>query len=225
VADSFQYVRGSNNKCYVDKLTCTLPCQESVDPPETTQNFPIIYDTWLEGTAPHGTHKYLIVGKDGSFPKKRSLLRADFDQLPPGTTIKKATLHVYFEYAHTASFSSEPCIDRDISVHEVYIPWSEAVASKTKATNTQNWSEPLCGINEKDAALDGYTTAFWACTDAKSWKTFEVTGLVQQWISFPDQNNGFLLLAENEDVSGRDMRFFSKDVADATLRPYVSVEL
>ena len=221
-ANAFQYVRGANTKCYVDKFTCTVPCQ--AEPPTgNTLNLSITADTWVEGAASHGSHEYLIVGKHAGYAKKRSLLRADVDQLAPGTPISKATLWIYFNYAHASSAMPEACIDRVMAVHEVLIPWAEDWATKIKATGSKNWTEPLCGVNDADAASVATTSDYWVCTEIQTWKSFDITPLVQQWIDNPDSNNGVLLWAENEDDPGRDFRMYSRNASDASLHPYVEV--
>jgi len=220
---SFQYVRGGNDKCYVDHFKCSVPCGVSEQQAATVQQLPVTADTWLEGGAPNGSHKHLIVGKHSSFPKKRALLKADVSTVPPGSVVSQATLWLYFDYAHAASFIPESCIDRVIGAHPVLVAWDEAAATKNNATEATQWAEPLCGTNDVDAAQVPHTTDEWLCTEIKSWKSFDVTGLAQQWVDDPSSNHGVLLRAENEDDAGRDMRIYSRDSSDSALHPYLEI--
>ena len=53
---------------------------------------------------------------------------------------------------------------------------------------------------------------------------FDVTSAVLNWRSvIPDPNYGLLLLATNENVLGRDTRFYSNADGDTSRRAYINV--
>jgi len=228
--ETFRYVRGGNDKCYVDHLVCSLQC--GGDPPEAdseiTTKIEASEDTWLETSSNQGNNQYLIIGRHSSWPKKRSLLKFDTSDLEGSQKIISAKMLIYYRYAHSASWINEDPIDRVVSVHQVLKPWDENAASETKATATVPWTEPMCGINDVDASSTAEDSQLWVALETKQWKSFDLTALVQAWVDNPYSNHGVLLRAENEEEQGRDMRMYSKDSNEkddqgAALRPYLEV--
>jgi len=228
---AYRYIRGGNNKCYVDHLACYVQCgdgEEEIDESAATEILPAAGDTWLENSGNQGSHKYLIVGLHGTWPKKRSLIKFDLSGLDSTKTIQSATMWVYYRYAHQASFLQEAGIDRVIAVHQVLVPWEENTASSSKATAISLWSESFCGINDVDAASMPEDSQLWLVAETKEWKSFDITALAQKWGDDPDTNFGVLLRAENESLKGRDMRMYSRNASETDddgnkFHPYLEV--
>jgi hypothetical protein len=202
--------------------TCTGTPIDDCAPNEGTTTLWADADTWLEGTSNVGTHKYLIIGKHGGYPIKRSLLRFDTSSLPTGTALQSAELRIYYNYAHASSFNPEEAIDRVIAVHRMLVPWTETGANKNTSDGNSPWNAPLVGLDEVDAEATPAATELWIAADTKQFNSFDITALAQQWIDAPESNFGALLMAQNEAEEGRDMRCFSRNYGDdEALRPHL----
>ena len=136
--------------------------------------------------------------------------------------IASAILRVYFYAATKPSFVTEPGIDRVVEVHRVLIPWDEDEATKTVAQAGESWGTPWLGLDDTDAQSAPLTSTLWEIDDY-GWKSFDVTSAAAAWYATPNQNHGLLLRATNEDDTGRDMRFYSREHGDAGLRPQLVV--
>lgn len=121
----------------------------------------VVEDVTLErGSTNFNYLQYLIVGKHPGFPLKRSLMR--FENIPAECVLPlEATLHIYFVYAHKASYiPSLPDVTRHIIAHTVLKSWSESQATSTKRNSWSNWSKPWLGLGGTDAAPAGlFSTA------------------------------------------------------------------
>ncbi len=91
---------------------------------------------------------YLIVGTHPGFPLKRSLMK--FQNIPSECRLPlQATLHIYFVYAHKASYMTEqqvPSVTRYIVAHTVLKSWNEQQATSTKRQNGVYWDKPWLNL-------------------------------------------------------------------------------
>jgi len=175
---------------------------------------PVEQDTWLESSSVQGSQSWLILGKHDTYPKKRSLLQFDLSGVPDGVTVLAATMKVYFVYAHKASGSNEVGVDRVIGAHQVLVPWDEGSANKTNALAGHPWSSPLCGVDGSDAVTEPEDSQLFQWQVTKVWHDFDLTDLTASWLEDPSGNHGVLLMAQNEDTPGRDMRIRSSNASE-----------
>jgi len=126
----------------------------------------------------------------------RSLIAFDLAALAIGTPIHAAYLHV--------RMVDQAGVDYAIEVHEALGPWSEGSVTWD---NQPAFSPAI----ETSLGFQGYT----------SWR-FEVTALVQRWVSTPSANNGLVLTQDPElFTSGAQFaRFASREGGD---RPYLDI--
>ena len=189
----------------------------------TCINLEPVQDTWLEGTSNKGGNDFLIVGKTGTFEKKRSLMRFDLSSLPPGAAVVGATLEVYYFASTKPSWEpNEQGIDREIRVHRVLKTWNENQATADKATSNTNWSAKCLAMDGTDAEAQALDSEIWL-NQVYEWKSLDVTPAAKAWAADSAQNFGLVVYAANDDVNGMDMRFYSREKSDAALTPRLIV--
>ena len=82
---------------------------------------------------------YLLVGIHTGYPMKRSIMK--FQNIPAKCIVPlKATLHLYFVYAHKPSWIRRvPYVTRNIVAHTVLKSWSETQVTSSRRNNLLNW--------------------------------------------------------------------------------------
>jgi hypothetical protein len=208
-----------------DDQPCTLDvCIQNVCISETSDKcvtLKSVQDAWLEGSQNHGKENFLIVGKTGSYMKKRSVLKFDLSSIPADATVLSATFRVYHHYASVPSGVNEPGIDREVQVHRLLMTWNESQVTSEKADNSHSWSQSYISIGV-DAEADPLDTDIWIFGEI-GWKSFDVTVAADHWLKKPNENFGLLMWATNESTSGYDRRFHSKESAQMEFRPEVTI--
>ena len=179
-------------------------------------------DAWLEGNGNHGGDTFCIVGKTSSYQKKRCLLQFDLGSIPQGATVLSATFSVYHHYSSKPGGLNEKGIDREVRVHRILAPWNEQQVTSVKKTSQQNWNVPYLGLNDIDATVEALDSEMWIF-DELGWKSFNVTLAAKHWLDQPAANFGLLMWATNEDVSGHDRRFHSRESGETALRPQLKI--
>ena len=129
---------------------------------QRTYTLQVTEDVTLEsGLTNFNYLQYLIVGTHPGFPLKRSLMK--FQNIPSECTLPlRATLHIFFVYAHKASYMSDsqvPSITRYITAHTVLKSWVESEATSTKRSNWTNWDSPWLNLGTDADSVALYTTA------------------------------------------------------------------
>jgi uncharacterized membrane protein len=131
----------------------------------------------------------------------------DLSAYNPATTISQATLSLYWYYPAGATRASD-------TVVEVYIPvqWDpQYVTWNTRMSGTL-WTTPGGNWFDKNGVAQGATpyasVTFPASTvPDNQYHEFDVTQLVQEYVSGEYQNTGFFLKARTE--SGNYIAFYS----------------
>ncbi|XP_065906878.1 uncharacterized protein [Dysidea avara] len=187
----------------------------------------VVEDVTLErGSTNFNYLKYLIVGLHPNYPKKRSLLK--FEDVPSRCgVVKHATMYLYYQYSHKASFQTDaqaPFITRTIQAHRVLKSWKETEATSTKRDYTEYWGTQWLGLDDIDAessSTGGQTTIHYG--QQKGFVGIDVTSAVNEWKAGED-NYGLVIWATNENIPGRDTRFASKSESDPTKHPFIEVK-
>ena len=131
---------------------------------EKTYTLKVTEDVTLErGSTNFNYLPYLIVGTHPGYPLKRSLMK--FQNIPTYASDcnlpLEATLHIYFVYAHKASFMSEsqvPALTRYITAHTVLKSWIESQATSTKRNNFANWDSQWLNLGTDAKSVALYST-------------------------------------------------------------------
>jgi len=148
---------------------------------------------------------FAIPGAQGGVNSNRALIQFDYSSIPAGATIISATLSLYkiptlgFLTGHTLG-NNESLLQRVTS------SWNET---------TVTWNNAPASTNLGQATLN-------ASTSTNQNYQVNITSLVQNHISNPSSNFGYLFRLQNE-LSNRVMMFCSDSYSDSNLRPRLSV--
>ena len=140
----------------------------------------------------------------------RSLLYFDISSIPKGSTVTKATLHLYLDnYEHQMQRTPT------VRVYKVLTDWDEHQATWNHKLIEAHWGAPGCGgASDRETIASGSTVV----SDVSSWYEWRIDSLVQDWVTTPSGNSGMILLSD----AGRDLRFYSSNLS--TYKPYLRVE-
>ena len=168
-------------------------------------------DVWLEGSGNKASYNFLIVGKHPQYAKKRILIK--FEDTPNVTECQNiiwAKIYLKYWYSHKASWQTPqqaPNIPRTLQVHQLKKEWRETEATSFNRLNGHKWSKQYVALDEVEAAASTLDTVIFT---GQRYLELDITKAAQNWKS-GDPNYGVLIWATNEDVDGRDIRFFSKE--------------
>lgn len=139
-----------------------------------------------------------------------ALVQFDLSGIPAGAVIDQARLEVYATGWGGA--------DITFGAYAVLTPWVEGQATWNQAAAGSPWAAAGCN----DTASDRRAVPQASVTTAgpSRWYSFDVAGLVQEWVNGSLVNNGVLLRAEFSNFA---FFFASNEYADAALRPRLVV--
>ena len=184
----------------------------------------VVADVWLEGSGNYNSYSWLLLGAHAGYSKKRSLLR--FEDIPSDCkTVNFAMMYIYYSYSHKASWQSvteAPFISRTIQAHRVLKSWNETLATRYTRNSRHKWKTPYLGLDDTDAndCPTGHATIH--TYRPSGFVEIEATSAARDWKA-GKSNYGLLLWATNEDINGRDTRFFSKSYSDSSKHPFMLV--
>ena len=160
----------------------------------------------------HGAHVNLVVAH-GFDDVSHSLLRFNLGTVPAGARVMSASLELY---SNTNSWGSTT-----IDVHRLSMDWEEGDESGGTGPGA-NWTERQTGVAWGSAGGDYEPgAAAGAVTPGGlGWVTWDVTDLVNDWVSGRSPNYGFLL-APTENYKGAE--FDSSDATDPTTHPRLTI--
>jgi hypothetical protein len=160
-------------------------------------------DTYVSSQFPTTTYCTSInmrVGHSAAPETARTFIQFDLSTIPSGSTVNSATLEVYGGFVFG---TSSPIIQ----ARQVTSPWSEC---------TVDWNnQPSFSSNiiASDSDPVGST----------NWWSWDVTSLVQNWMSGTATNDGFALVSDDESAVRGVWFYTSDDTADAFLKPKLTV--
>ena len=193
-----------------------------------------ILDTTLDGYT--DTRKEMNFGGAGNLNiwsngVRKILLKSNLSQIPADAVIEKAELKLYCYLLRW------PSSDPRLEAYRIACNWEEGEGTWGEArsgvtwyeydyydhdlTKTNDWNIPGGDI---DTFTDfGGTGGLVAETfmQENSWITFDISGIVQKWVSGKIENHGLLFQAINRGYN--DARFYSSEYADESLRPALVV--
>ena len=195
-----------------------------------------ISDTTLDGYPE--ARKEMNLGGVGSLyiwsnGVRKILLKSDLSQIPMDVVIEKAELKLY---CYSLRWPYAPTLELYRITHD----WEEGNGSWYKTINsgatwheydyydhdfteTNNWS--VAG-GDIDTATDfGYGPdglVAEANMQENAWITFDMSSIVQEWVSGEIENHGVLIKAINRGCN--DARFYSSEYPDESLKPEFKIE-
>jgi hypothetical protein len=141
---------------------------------------------------------------------QRSLLYFNTADIPTNATVTHARLHLYLGwYDHQADRIAP------VSVYRVNSDWSEMGATWHLRMPGTPWSAGGCNSSVDRSLTAAATTNV---LDPSSWYSWDITALVQDWVSNPGSNHGMILIT----TANRELRFHSREAA--TNRPSLRIE-
>jgi len=184
-------------------------------------------DTEIEKFQPnnnYGPIDTLQVRSGATANTKRTLIKFDLSAIPPGSTINSAQLQLlYFAYGQ-----ADPA-GRTYNAYRVTEDWVEG--DGPPGTKGATW-------NDADKFVpDPWTTSggVWTTEDTDSsivppttgqWMSWDVTGIVKDWIENGQSNYGFIIRDPNDGVDSTDARasFYSKEWRLEGGRPVLKID-
>ncbi len=153
----------------------------------------------------------------------RSLINFKVEDLPDEVTsdsLYRARVEYYYvESPGVANWRPYSRGDLTVDVYAVTNEWVDEEATWLKRTADENWGDPggdltgPFGSFVLDEPPSGYGEI----------RSFDVTDLVAWWLENPDEENGLLLKAQDEDAARVVKEFYSDDIDNATNHPYLVV--
>ncbi len=173
-------------------------------------------DTYLEewrSSINWGTSTELWVEHQTSNYQYNSLIEFDLSPVPSNAHIVSATLNLY---QFTASMAGGP-----VEIHGITRAWNEG--SKNGQSGTPNWTSIATNTQWNTAGGD-YAMRVSATTtipaNIAGWYNWDITELVENWLTGRQANNGMALIPKN---LGTAARFYSSEAASAATRPKLTI--
>ena len=189
-----------------------------------------ITDTTLDGY--NSVRKETNFGGAGSLNiwsngVRKILLKSDLSQIPADAVIEKAELKLYC-YCHYWSYNPK------LEAYKVTRDWEEGEGTWGEARSGATWHEydyydhDLTETNDWNITggdIDTFTDFGYGpgglvaetVMQGNSWITFDISDIVQKWVSGEIENHGLLIQAINRNCN--DARFYSSEYVDEELRP------
>jgi hypothetical protein len=170
-------------------------------------------------------YDFLIVGNHPHYPLKRTLVK--FEDIPHTCkSIQWAKMYLYFWYSHKASFMSDavvPYIPRPLQVNQIKKYWNENTATRDSSQPGVKWSTPYLGLDGSDAIADALDVVTVYTGRPAGHMEFDITQAAKNWL-LGQPNYGVVISATNEEVLGREARFYSRERGnDWRVHPIMSV--
>ena len=188
----------------------------------TSVSYSAVYDNRLAESSKstvYSTSTYLDVGK--SSRSSRDVLLFDLGSYKTTDTISKATLSLYWYYPASKTRTSDTIVEvyRPVVWDPKYVSWNNRASGTAWSTAGGNWYD-------KNGVAQGSTPyatlTFPASTvPGNKYYDFDVTQLVQEYISGKYSNTGFFLKAKTE--SGNYIAFYSTESSTASRRPKLTI--
>ena len=188
----------------------------------TTTSYPATYDNRLRESSPSSvlsTTTYVDLGKSTSI--SRDVMMFDLSDYETTDTIDKAILSLYWYYPADKTRTSDTVVEiyRPVEWDSKYVSWKNSVSGKAWATAGGSWYDKN-GVSQGTTPYASITFPAGKVPDNKYYE-FDVTDLVQEYVSGEYDNTGFFLKAKDE--SGNYIAFYSSDWSNAEQRPKLTI--
>ncbi|WP_394697893.1 disaggregatase related repeat-containing protein [uncultured Methanomethylovorans sp.] len=183
-----------------------------------------VYDNRLRESSPNSvlsTTLYLDIGKSTSLC--RDIILFNLSSYKATDIISKATLSLYWYYPVDATRASDTVVDiyRPMEWDPKYVTWNSRMSGVLWSNAGGSWYDKN-GTSQGSAPYASVTFPASTVPNNKYYN-FDVTQLVQEYISGKYKNTGFFLKARSE--NGNYIAFYSSEYSDASMRPKLTVTL
>ena len=172
-------------------------------------------DTYINGwdtLTNYGLYSFLQVNEDGT---QRVLIRFELIGIPAGATVISGTLSLWAAERQVASTQDGP----QIGAYRVKRAWNANEANWDYASADVLWGERGCDSRSTDRSSEASDAQ--EVLEVERWYDFDITQMVQEWRSVPEENYGLLLIGEGS-TSSR-FKFCSAQYWDPQYYPKLSV--
>jgi hypothetical protein len=144
---------------------------------------------------------------------QRTFIQFDLSNisLAPTQIVQSATLSLIADWSFGNNATFQP-----MEIYRVLSPWTESGLTWSNRDSTHLWATPggdFVGLGGQPYAVSSISP-----TNGQP-VTWDVTALVQEWVSHVSTNNGLML----KSYSGNHLVFHQREVATAALRPNLTV--
>ena len=202
------------------KATDTL--QVTVNNAGSTVSYTPTYDNRLRSDTPTtvlSTTTFLDIGK--STPTSRDVMIFDLSSYKTTDTISKATLSLYWYYPAGKTRTSDTVVEvyRPVEWDPQYVTWNSRASGTLWSAAGGNWYDKN-GLTQGSTPYASVTFTAGTVPGNKYYE-FDVTQLVQEYVSGKYKNTGFFLKAKTE--NGNYIAFYSADATNAAVRPKLTI--
>jgi PKD repeat protein len=162
---------------------------------------------------------FIDIGKSTGI--SRGLILFDLSSYKTSDTISKATLSLYWYYPASTARTSDTVVEvyRPVAWDPNYVSWNNRATGTAWSTAGGNWYDKN-GIAQGSTPYASVT--FPASTvPGNKYYDFDVTQLVQDYISGKCTNTGFFIKAKTE--SGNYIAFYSKEWSNDAQKPKLTI--
>ena len=217
VADGYVYVANKDRG-----LTILRVETSSVTDIETTVSYTPAYDNRLRESSPNSvlsTTTYLDIGK--SSYRCRDVMWFDLSDYQVTDTIEKAILSLYWYYPQDTTRASDTVVEiyRPEEWDPKFVTWRSRMSGMLWNTAGGNWYD-MNNITKGTTPYASVTFTGNTAPDNKYYE-FDVTQLVQEYVSGKYKNTGFFLKAKTE--SGNYIAFYSSDWPNNEQKPMLTI--
>lgn len=146
-----------------------------------------VSDAFLDAWSPtaNQAHAPKLAARQGSV--RVPIIRFDLESIPAQASIKQATLSLYVVSRTNPGTATTNLV-------RVARPWSATSVTWEQATATDAWVQPGAREPGRDRSPNLYASADLQAD--RSWVSWDITALVQEWVANPTTNYGLMILTE-----------------------------
>ncbi|MFH1929176.1 MAG: DNRLRE domain-containing protein [Chloroflexota bacterium] len=182
-----------------------------------SQDYTGVEETFLLGEAGSEWNNYGVDAgmKVISTGIMRPLIRFDISSIPYWADVVEARLYLYANW-----YCERRCNDPfQVTAYKLIRPWEETEASWYMASSGDMW-----GQKGADDTSDRHFSAAGTTTiqETNQWYNWEITNLVQDWVSTPAQNRGMILVGSGSGLNIK-RSFWTSEHGSASQLPKLMV--
>ncbi|MBN1400533.1 MAG: DNRLRE domain-containing protein [Anaerolineae bacterium] len=172
-----------------------------------------VSDTYIDAWAEEANYNRSLKLSARQGNVRVPLLRFDLLRIPVYASVKSATLHLY-------STGRSHSVPLSLGVARLNRSWDPDSVTWLRPREGETWFLP--GANDVGSDRAATLHALSMVDQERAWTHWEVTQLVQDWVSDPGRNHGLLLMAQGSGSVQYD--FGASSWEPAAFRPYLEVE-
>lgn len=206
---------GSNEKAFLDVY--------HKNSGSSTHDIIAIQDNRLRKSNPTSVLRFdPFIGVGSKSTIERDLILFDLSKYPKTTKVNKATLSLYWYYPAATGRKSDTVVEiyRPVNWDPVYTTWNNRLSGVPWVKAGGNWYDKK-NIVQGISPYATITIPARKIPDNKYYN-FDVTNLVQDYVSGKYANTGFFIKAKHENTNNY-IAFYSSEVGNALQKPKLTI--